>query len=387
MDEEKAYLVRSYCDSTQKLQAPLNATIGDCAISIREAVHDDASPEGPAHSWDYSTRTTAIGPIAAINKAERHISYLNDVLVFVQGAAIGDPRPFMAIDLDNRFNNREFVQAVYFDFPEFRSRRRLNIDNLRLFFEEHLERHDDQRGKRRIARAPHLLRRSHLEHDPVDRFEDLWAALEAINPLIREKHSIHRDYSVQCDNCHSALACRNCGHDAVSVDSSSGMRYVILDMLGKKDQWSELRRARVTIVHSLEDPLEIAQGIAPKVDALRKALLAGILDLLDIPASEQSRFDHPPLPLSTQPQLLIRGELFDLAADTVEQDIDNLPHFELSQSEPLSRESSAEGMDIERTSFSLSPIGFDGRYSYQPQVLIVRGPDDEGVTHINVRVG
>ena len=387
MDEGKAYLVRSYCDSSQKLRAPLNATIGDCAISIREASREHAYLGGSDLSWEYSIRTTAIGPIAAINKAEAYISYLNDVLVFVQGAAIGDPKPFMAIDLDPRFPNREFAQAIYFDFPEFRSRRRLDIDNLRLFFEERLEAFNDQRGKRRLVRALHLLRRSHLERDPIDRFEDLWTALEAINPLVRQKYSIHRDYSVDCSNCRSPLACQNCGQAVTTVDNLSGMRHVICDMLDEEDQWPALRRMRVAIVHSLDDPKEIAEDIPPKIEVLRKALIAGILDLLDVPPGETPRFDHPPLPLSTQPQFVIRGEFLDLAAEAVANDIDNLPHFRLSQSEPLSLEVSGQDMKTERASFSLSPVGFEGRFSYQLQVLLVRGPNDEGVTHIDVRRG
>src|SRR6185369_16473260 len=62
----------------------------------------------------------------------------------------------------------------------------------------------------RVNRALHYLRRSYLESDPIDRFEDVAAALQSLDPLLRRKFGLPTAYDPKC-SCGQILTCKHCG--------------------------------------------------------------------------------------------------------------------------------------------------------------------------------
>ena len=377
----KRYFIRSYGDSSIRLREPLNVEFQDCKISIRECYQSPLHDFYPELRWEYLVDTVAIGPITAINKAHAYISILADILVILEGAAVGDPIALFAIDIESDTKDREFAQPIYVEFQALRSLRRFEPSKLNNFFDSKISSLDDK-VRRRINRSLHLFRRSFLEDDPIDQFEDLWESLEALNPLIRNKYDVHRQYQLKWSECGELISCSKCESEITEIDNSSGIRHVIVELLSKETEWSTIRKTRVSIVHSTEDRFNISTGLGEMISTMREGVFAALYDLLEY--SEDVWFENAkyPLPLSTAPKFMMKGVIHNVPNSKFTSDLEKTPRFRLLVPEPI--QVSSGSPDMGRMEFI--PVDFDGPINYQfnLNVSIQKGPQDDGVDDISI---
>ncbi len=382
---EKDYFISLYADSAVRLSEPLQVQLGDCDIEISETQSSPLKDFFPDLKWAYTVRTSAIGPISAIWKAERFVSFLNDIITINETAAIDDPTPFISYDTDKSEADREFAQPLYMQTDSLRTFRPFSSGKLRKFLESYSG-FGDVKDRRRIDRALRFYGRAHLEADPIDKYEDLWTALEALNPLIRDKFQTHRHYQITCKHCSDPVFCRNCDGAIEEVDSSSGIKYLIEEILGEKEIWSALRRTRIEIVHSTEDPFEVTREIAPKTQMLRKAVIAGVNNLLDNDESDWEGIAEYPLPLSASPRFMLKGKILATPPGNILADVENLPSFRFSDDIATNDQATEMEDGIRVEHLKIVPQGFpDGaQFTYQVRVEIKKGPSDLGVTDFGV---
>lgn len=203
-------------------------------LTIRDDLEKDASGAPPAHSGlIYTVEVNAEDPMDSIHKATSYARHVTDQISVVHGAAIEYPSPRFSIDIDPAYIDHELAQ-IFYDAPTLHHpRRTYNQATYNYFFEE-LDRlrQDNPGSATRIDRALHYLRSSYLEHEPVDRFEDAWGALEVVNPLILKKYLLKTTYQIKCKDCDENLFCRNCDAPIPAPENASGIDYIVKEMLG-----------------------------------------------------------------------------------------------------------------------------------------------------------
>ena len=239
---------------------------------------------------------------------------MTDQLSVVHGVVIDYPLPQFSIDISPEFPDRELAQVLY-NVPVIHEPRRELDDSLYRSFHARLDdlRQRALRDAKRLDRAMHYLRASFSEHDPIDQFEDAWVALESINPLIQRKYSAPTSYQPRCAKCQHLLRCAVCEVEVSAPDSASGIDYLIQHILKEDASIAKaVRGKRNDIVHSRADFATVLKDIVKHVGVAQRAVVAGILDLLELSPEEQSTMLRTMLPIAGKPQVVVSCVLYDL---------------------------------------------------------------------------
>lgn len=192
-----------------------------------------------------------------------------------------------------------------------------------------ISRSGNLRAYRRIDRALHYLRQSALETDAVDKFEDLWVGLESINPLIREKFAVGTSYRPTCKHCGDQLACAKCATQVESPDNASGIDHIVENLLSLPTSDAKLLRAkRIQIAHSTKSFRELFVNLASATEIARRALIAGIHNLLQLPAEMLPVLGREPLSLVGNASITVVATLVDLPLSQLES-ADHYPQLKL----------------------------------------------------------
>lgn len=287
-------------------------------LTIRDDMQEGRAGSPPKHAGlIYTVEVSADHIVDSINMATSYVRHVTDGLTVAHGAVIEYPMPQFSIDIDSANAGRELAQVLY-DVPALQQPRRTYNNEAYTDFYNYLDslRQNDHRTAKRIDRALHYLRSSCLEVDPVDRFEDVWVALEAINPRIREKYNQSTTYPSKCPNCNNDLLCRNCGKVIRNPDNASGTDYIITRMLGKTpDVAKKLRGKRIDIVHARATFSSVLKDLPEYTLLAQRAVVIGVLDLLDIPTEQRSNFIREMLPITGAPRVIVSATLYDLRVD------------------------------------------------------------------------
>lgn len=268
----------------------------------------------------YTVEVDATDILRAIAISKNLASHAADMLSCAGTVAIEDPVPLFAIDCEPSRNDREFAQVIH-DAPQLRQfRRAINEADFRILFDGlRRVREANPRAANRVDRALRYLRQSTLENDALDRFEDLWVGLEAINPLLREKYQTSTKFTQKCGNCGNVLACASCDAQVRAADNSSGIDYVVTEILGlSKPDAKLLRGKRIQIVHSTATFLQVSENLARATEIARQTLIAGIHDVLALPSDALPRLLRQPLAIVGNAFLVVVATLVDLPVAVID---------------------------------------------------------------------
>ncbi|MBI2842173.1 MAG: hypothetical protein HYX78_02110 [Armatimonadetes bacterium] len=279
-----------------------------------------ASTDAPVHKGlIYRIDLRAESAVKSINSAVSYASQVTDQLSAVYGTAIDYPVPQFSIDVDRAYQNRELAQVLH-NVPILHEPRREYNHQAYLSFYSRLDRLrlNDGKSAMRIDRALHYLRNSYLEQDPIDRFEDSWVALEAINPLTRRKYSRPTTYKRKCKNCDRDLFCRACNAQVCEGDNASGIDYIITQLLGQtQDAAKRLRTKRIDIVHARTGFAAVLNCIGELTQLAQRAVIAGTLDFLGFSKGEVSSLLQTMLPIATTPRVIVSATLENLSVEAL----------------------------------------------------------------------
>jgi hypothetical protein len=171
--------------------------------------------------------------------------------------------------------------------------------------------------------------------EPLDQFEDAWTALEAINPLVRDKYSQPTTYQQKCRECEEVLFCKNCGAAVRLQDNASGIDYIITNILQESDaKAKDLRKTQNSIDHAFADFSTVLTDIVEKTQLAQRAAAAGILDLLDFPDDQRSSLMRSMLPIASNSRVLVSAVLYDLPVETLRAPM-SYPQLELKFCETM----------------------------------------------------
>jgi hypothetical protein len=227
--------------------------------------------------------------IQAIDRATSYARAITDQLAAVHGTMIDNPVPQFSIDMAPEAERRGFAQ-IFYNMPILHEPRReydqalysdvfARLDQFRKVDPEHGQ---------RIGHALHYLRNSYSEQDPVDRFEDAYVALEAIDRLIRKKHAL----------------------------TKSGIDYIITHLLRESSGVAKaVRDKRNDIVHARAKFTKVLKDIVPNTRVAQRAAIAGVFDLLGVPQEFRAIAARDFLPIAGPPRIIVQCTLYDLAVE------------------------------------------------------------------------
>ena len=232
----------------------------------------------------------------------------------------------------------------------------------------------DASSRERLAHAVGLLRRSYEETDPIDRFEGIWGGLETVNPLLRRKHNLPDWYE--------GSPWPSCGKKTQVPGSSSSIRHAILELAGgSHNDWQSVRDLRQRIVHGIGSLSSAIPCLNQHLPLLRRALLRGIADLLNLPEDAVGPAMREPLAVLQGPEVLLTVTL-DGVPDDCFQDSSHLPFFTI-RFEEVDVSGSSRALGPHRVTFNVTftPNNLTGTYSNVASELLVHmDPEDRGAT-------
>lgn len=325
----KRYRVRLVGESAISLDQParinlIRENVTDVQIDIYNNVQEPKPGTLHLHrGFFYDVSFRAENVVDALQQASAKCRVALDLLSTSHGAAVAEPRPLIALDLDEDSNEREFAQ-LFRNIPmTLHARTAFTKSRLGVLVQRLKDTDPSKDGIRRIWRGLYHLRRSILETDLLDRFQDLWNGLETINPLIGGRYGLDPWYEVR--------KCRRCGEPQRAFGASVGIRHVVVEMLGRsKEEWNDVHQCRQTIVHGKLMMEEILPTLGPMCDMLRDALMLAVLDLLDVPESERDVFLGTQLPIFEAPQLIISAVIDNCPLSAIAQK-STLPHLKVEE--------------------------------------------------------
>jgi len=371
-------------DSALALPGPIDVNYPNLRARITN-VHGAPTQGAPlAHAGlKFQITTEAADPREALNAAPNLIYPTIDLLSIAHVAAIDEPIPFLTIEWEPGVHDRPIGQ-IFRDIHVSQVVRRPFRPDLFKVFHRRFDILDGD-ARERLQRSIHLFRRSHSERDPLDRFEDVWGGLEALNPLLIAKFNLPSTYP--------GARCPNCGEQIQVPGRSSGIRHAVLSLTSAvPGDWKAITDLRNGIAHSLKPlgPLSVeADRLLP---ILNRALIAGVLDLAGIPTEHHARSIRPPLPIARGVSCFVTGVLIECPLSML--DIDGpVPHFKVSVAEGVSS-GDPRVPGTRKFTFTLSAtlqaFPVPGR-DVAVETLVHKDPEDEGatldLTEVTVAVG
>jgi hypothetical protein len=313
---------RTYLTSHGSLAVPdpIRVHSPQAVVTIENWLEQGVAELPPRHlGLVYSVELTAETIEAAMEASVKEVTGFIDLLAAIHGAAIGDASPSIAFDLDERAADREFAQYIY-EVPQVaRPNRLLSGELFDLVFAKLNLHAADAEVIGGVHRAVHAARRATLTDNLRDKFVDLWGALEALNPLVQRKHSLPTSQIIR--------NCRECGA-GMSGPVSSGIRYVVDELLGEPAQWKPLRDTRQQFVHGIAVSVD-AEQVQSLVRVLHDAFITGLMDVLDIPERAWAKYRGYALGLGSNALLIVVAILRDLPLSHLLAPERPLPFFEM----------------------------------------------------------
>jgi hypothetical protein len=333
------------------LSKPVTLTFRDSKTVVtnnRLPGNHEAEPFGLVYVVDVLAETIENALVVARNLA----AHVANQLSITHAAAIEDPAAMIAFDMDPAVPDREMAQLERgFNLAD-GPRRHFRPDVFREWFNRWTVANDDAKVSLRLGRALTYLRRSILEKDPIDQFEDLWNGLETINVLMQRKYNLPTTFKSTCPHC---------GQERDIPGNSSGMRYTVETLRGESaGTWDKIATFRNGIVHGFADFPEVFDNITSHLAVVRAALVVGCLDIVGFPKERWETILREPLVLVEGAEALLRSRLKDLSVDAFVS-MREVPHYELVL-EQLRRtgEPLAMGRKTVALAANLRLIGFDG---------------------------
>ena len=381
-DEGMQYLVRFHAQGVLLIEDG-----GYHRLQFRDAVvlvgndhtiENDVREQDPRHVGSiFDVQVEATSPDDAFERAMGAALAAEDLLAFVHGAAIQDPEPQIAYQLEPADEELRMTQVFKEGPTAGRGRRLFRANWLDDFVKASNRLGDrDETARRRVTRALHQYRRGMLEPDLADRFVDLWQALEAINTLLQERYGLGTE--------REGRACRSCGTPAVLHDQSSGIKHV----LGAR--WQELRDVRVAIVHATRATSELAADLPEQCAFLETSCVQAICSVLGVASASARPMERPALRFLGGPWYLVTGILVDYTPrDLLLADRGQLPRWELTRKLRERVRDRETGVWKEEVQASLKLVG--PARQHRTDSLLVKGylrpdPEDPRAT-FEVRVG
>lgn len=320
----KPFRIWLYGLSSLALEENVVFNFTDSTVRVsNQSVLPDATLPRVHVGLEYIVTAHATDPKHAFRRAIGACHSVADLLSASQAASIQDPEPVLALEITQGTDVRSFGQ-IQRNLPFHGKPRRFFKRTEFTSFHESWNRIDD-RSRKRLSRALRLLRRSYADTDAIDRFEDTWDALEAVNPLLQKKHNLPTTYP--------GKPCKSCGKLTQVPGASSGIRHAVTALAkASDDEWNKLRNLRTQIVHSTRAIDEVSDSVKAMLPLARKTLILAIGDTLDLPTGVIMPWLRSPLPVVEGPNVLLTTTLTGFPIEDLVEG-ESLPYFDIVLSE------------------------------------------------------
>lgn len=229
-----------------------------------------------------------------------------------------------AIDFSQGIVDRIFIQNIMGEY-NFSAKRELSPEIFSIFHKrlDIMRNKSSQKGVNEISRAFRWYRKGLIEQELFDQYINFWTGLESIKNLLNMKYCAGKKSVIR--------RCPKCGFE-YEIPSSEGIKYLLKRKLGyPKNIWKELRETRIAITHGYLPLDEISPEADRLLPYLQKALLFGLLDLLELNEEEMKKFLRIPYYSTGQPVFQISCLLLKVNKEAI--NIENLPEFKFEQTQ------------------------------------------------------
>lgn len=281
------YLVRFTALSTLQVPGHTGFNLGPILVMVT----DDTEYEYHSTPWvnrlAVFVTLTAESMGKAIGQAKYAAESVVGLLVTSTSASIDLCNFDRAIEINEGTHNRVMMQVLSLPF---------NTPSARVFspetfgqFHEAISNRDNQalvENEHRITRAARWYRKGILEQELFDQYQNFWTALEALKIVLNRKYEIPNDYRTE-------HPCEHCGKGRM-VPTEGGILKLIERAGYRPELWPRLRKVRNEISHGFEPLDKIAKKAQEMTPVLQRLVLFGLLEVLDIPDDEMSKFLRDP---------------------------------------------------------------------------------------------
>ncbi|HZD60949.1 MAG TPA: hypothetical protein VE439_10930 [Anaerolineae bacterium] len=291
----------------------------------------------------------------AIDRAAEVANGLMTFASFSSAAAILPFEKHLAYEITLGIADREFVQFIYDVGIPGRAKRKLPHDNFRWITDQVL----DSEYQSLLGRGMRWYRKGLMETDDLDRFSSLWFGLESLNEPLIDKFSVPR----QVEKC-------KCGRERV-IPTVVGVKHLMSKYTeGGGALYKRCRDLRAGLMHGYES-LEVIGNEAKILNPdIEKALVKGLLLLLEVPSDEHDKWIKNALIFSTPLYLKAGAILHEPDVGKLEEQ--GYPHFEAQH--VVADATEKNGGEVTYTLKSALEPKFNCRYT--AKFLEVYGPKE-----------
>ena len=309
----------------------------------------------------------------AIEKSNAIANFFLTTISWTEKTNINRTYVHLAYDVTLGITDREFVQFFYnLNLPP--AKRKLETDRL----EKILHNLQGNEFEDRLVRAMDWFRKYMTEENELDKFVNLWTALEALNNPIVKKFDVTYDKALPeaiIPKYIFLLRKTFLGHRPPPKEII-GIRYLFENHVadGKK-LYQNIRKTRVGLLHGFEKISTLVSEARQLNQQLEYAVTKAILLLLDMPPEEHTDWMKKPLTNLPLPYIKV-GALLHESNPKMLGKSGQHPHFK-DERIILSTDTKADGSTTMSLKNELKPEF--GCSSYTPRFVEMYGPD-EGYT-------
>ncbi len=313
----------------------------------------------------------------ALTAAEAAVNQVAEVLCLSTSVFIETPSLETCIEATPDVETREMIQRIPYRMAS-GPRRKFDVRAFDIVWRK-LDAHLAKGGSR-LHQAVGWHRKALLESNVFDQFMNVWTGLEVLNGPAKAKYGLPKERPLR--------VCEDCGHPVEMIPTNDGIRYIVEHLAGAPA--SVFRRAgriRVELVHGVGDLGSLASGAGELLPLLRRALVVGILDMIDVPRDQLPALLREPFMSGPGPYIEILASLTGLTTeDILTKGL--FPHFESLEPESLLRLSSEHGKTSETHRARLRFVGCGSAKATVHSIRVVAPVDPEdGAVHTSVEVG
>ena len=377
------FKVRLFCRSALRADKGRRFSGIDYKVRVADSLTTKPNGEVLHDGLQFTVDISAADIHEAIRIARGLAGSVADELSLAHCCAIEEPEPLFALSVDSTGGYLQLAQVIR-NVPELRRIRRAYSEEAMRQLMDHLEnaRHTDQNRKLmpRLARALRYLRRSNLETDPIDRFEDLCNGLQSLEPRLREKYHSSTKFQRSCTSCDHLLICNACGEAIMAQDSFSGVDHLVTVVLNRpKADARRLRDKRNDIVHSIEEWASIVVDLQELTELAARTLVTGIAELLGADPSLYANLSRSALGIFSTPELIAVVALHGVSLEIIEKQ-KKYPAVRFEGCEvvrPNRDLKDTDPNDLNFISFRVDVENYDGDWDpIQASISIPRDPED-----------
>ncbi|MGH7800244.1 MAG: hypothetical protein ACREOW_06375 [Thermodesulfobacteriota bacterium] len=359
------YLVRYFSNTAIELGQTLSFDMpDDVKIVVRDFIPQD--PQGVPFSYNFLIDATCYSETAekAIEETRGKVEGVVSIIPLSLSTFVEPCIVNLVLDVSPETVDREILQYLPFPYRVGPSRK-FNRDVFSILWKYLEESNSENRS--RIHRAIRWYRKALLEYDPLDQFLNLWIGLEVINELVKRKYELPYEKPTR--------SCPSCGNAVVLQPTLAGVEYVVVE-LSKYPQitWRSILDVRQQLAHGFGKIADLDRKVDDLIPVLRKSLLIGILDLLNVPENLRSRIIREPLGYIPKPYLKVQSVLYNLPIEDIISGKSN-PRFELVNSN-VTTNCTKKGLKLQLTDLKVKlrgcqveclPPSFEVAYPMDPE--------------------